>query len=187
MFQKNDSEMKIRITSRRENLSDALRSDIEGKVQRVERYLPGGLREAHIILNYEKKSHVCEANLSGPALKIAARALSHDMYQSIEACFIKLMNQASKAKDKRVGHHASENRGLSSIRHGLIPAFDEGEEHEVIRSRKHAVKPMSIEEAALQLAASKDEFLVFLNAESNQTNVVYKRRDQHIGLIEPEY
>jgi putative sigma-54 modulation protein len=57
----------------------------------------------------------------------------------------------------------------------------------VVRSRKHAVKPMTVEEAALQLADSKDEFLVFHNPESGNTNVVYKRRDQHIGLIEPEH
>jgi putative sigma-54 modulation protein len=186
LFQKTDNEPKIRITSRHEILSEAIRSDIETKIQRVNRYLSGDFREAHIILNYEKKSHVCEATLSGPALKLAAKALSHDMYQSIEACFAKLMRQAAKAKDKRV-HQSKGGRSLSTVRHGLIPAPDAGGEVEVVRSRKHAVKPMSVEEAALQLSSSKDEFLVFFNAESGRTNVVYKRRDQHIGLIEPEY
>lgn len=186
MFQKND-DIKIRITSRHENLSEALRTDIETKVHRAEKYLSGDFRQAHVILTYEKKAHVCEVNLTGGTVKFSAQAVSHDMYTSIEACFAKLMRQTAKAKDKRVSSKNKLPRSLSSVRHGLIPAPEEGVEMEVLRSRKHAVKPMSVEEAAMQLADSKDEFLVFFNDESGSTNVVYKRRDQHIGLIEPEH
>ena len=57
----------------------------------------------------------------------------------------------------------------------------------VVRTEKYAIKPMTIEEAALQLTSSKDEFLVFSNAETERTGVVYKRKDHQIGLIEPEY
>lgn len=186
MFQKND-DIKIRITSRHENLSEALRTDIENKVHRAEKFLQGGFCQAHVILTYEKKSHVCEVNLTGGTVKFAAQAASHDMYTSIEACFAKLLRQTAKAKDKRVTRNTKMPRALASVRHGLIAAPEEGVEMEVVKSRKHAVKPMSVEEAAMQLADSKDEFLVFYNDESGSTNVVYKRRDQHIGLIEPEH
>jgi putative sigma-54 modulation protein len=186
LFQKND-DIKIRITSRHEDLSEALRADIENKVHRAEKYLPGGFAQAHVILNYEKKSHVCEVNLTGGSVKFASKALSSDMYQSIEACFAKLMRQTAKAKDKRVSRNTKLPKALASIRHGLIPTADVGGEIDVIRSKKHAVKPMSVEEAAMQLNDSKDAFLVFLNAETNNTNVVYKRGDHHIGLIEPEH
>lgn len=186
MFQKND-DTKIRITSRHENLSEALREDIEGKVQRLERYLPAGSRQAHVILTYEKKEHLCDVNLRGGNEKFSATGRSHDMYQSIEAAFAKVLRQMAKEKDRRVDKNTRLPRSLTHVRHGLIPSPEEGGEVEVVRTRKHAVKPMTIEEAALQLADSKDEFLVFHNADSHATNVVYKRRDQNIGLIEPEH
>jgi putative sigma-54 modulation protein len=186
VFEQPGSGLKVRITSRHENLSPALREDIELKVARISRFL-SQFNEAHIILNYEKKSHVCEANLKGKGIQLASRGASHDMYQSIEACFVKLGRQAAKLKDRLTDHKGNRPRNVESIRHGLIAPPDDGQDVEVIRSRKHAVKPMPVEEAALQLTSSKDEFLVFFNAETGRTNVVYKRRDQHIGLIEPEY
>ena len=57
----------------------------------------------------------------------------------------------------------------------------------VVKTKKFALKPMTVDEAALQLSSSKDEFLVFHNAENERTSVVYKRTDKQIGLIEPEY
>jgi len=186
LFDKPTAGPKVRITSRHENLSAALRDDIEGKVERVSRFL-SKVGEAHVILTYEKKSHVCEANLKGKGIQLSSRGASHDMYQSIEACFAKLGRQAAKMKDRLTDHKGPKGRTVETVRHGIFSPPDEGQEVEVIRSRKHAVKPMPVEEAALQLSASKDEFLVFLNAETGRTNVVYKRRDHHIGLIEPEY
>jgi putative sigma-54 modulation protein len=186
LFQQND-DIKIRITSRHEDLSDALRSDIEEKVHRAEKFLSGGFRQAHVILTYEKKVHACEVNLSGGDEKFSAQGISHDMYTSIEACFAKLMRQAGKAKDKRVSRNSRMPRSLGSIRHGLIAAPEEGEEVEVVRSKKYQVKAMSVDEAARKLADSKDDLLVFRNDESGKTNVMYKRHDQQIGLIEPEH
>jgi ribosomal subunit interface protein len=101
LFQQND-DIKIRITSRHEDLSEALRDDIEGKVHQAEKFLQGGCRQAQVILTYEKKAHVCEVNMTGGRNKFSSKGLSHDMYQSIEACFAKLMRQTKKAKDKRV-------------------------------------------------------------------------------------
>ncbi len=186
LFDKKPADLKIRITSRHEELSDSLRADIESRVARLERYM-GKLVEAHVVLTYEKKTHTCEITLKGKDHQFAAKANSPDMYKSIEAAFTKLERQTAKVKDKRAKHHDKHSKPLGSVRHGLIAPPEDNQEMEVIKSRKQAVKPMSVEEAALQLAASKDEFLVFHNAESDRTNVVYKRRDHHIGLIEPEY
>jgi putative sigma-54 modulation protein len=179
--------MKVHITSRHEQLTDGLRTHIEDKIQRVERYL-GKIKEAHVVLNFERKLHLCEVTLSAKGLKLSAKASSHDMYQSIDAALQRLEKQAHKQKDKRVGHHRSERpKARGSVAPGFIPLPVEGDGVKVVRTEKYAVKPMTIEEAALQLAASKDEFLVFSNAETERTGVVYKRKDHHIGLIEPEY
>ncbi len=179
--------MKIHITSRHEQLTDGLRIHIEDKIQRVERYL-GKIKEAHVVLNFERKLHICEVTLSAKGLKLSAKASSHDMYQSIDVALQRLEKQAHKQKDKRAEHHRPEHpKAMSSKPFGLVPASMEGDGVKVLRTKKYAVKPMTIEEAALQLASSKDEFLVFSNAETERTGVVYKRKDHHIGLIEPEY
>lgn len=186
MFTKTVTPMKIHITSRHEQLTDGLRTHIEDKIRRVERYL-GKIKEAHVVLNFEKRMHQCEVNLTAKSLKLSARATSRDMYQSIDAALSRLEKQAHKQKDKRVDRHRDNPGGAASITHGLIQAPHEKGEVKVVRTKKYAVKPMTVEEAALQLSSSKDEFLVFSNAETDYTTVVYKRKDNHIGLIEPEY
>jgi putative sigma-54 modulation protein len=180
-------EMKVHITSRHELLTEGLKTHIEDKIKRVERYL-GKIKEAHVVLNFERKLHICEVTLSAKALKLSAKASSHDMYQSIDVALQRLEKQAHKQKEKRVGRHrAGSPKTLGSVVHGLIIPPVEGEGVTVVRSKKYAVKPMTVEEAALQLASSKDEFLVFSNAETDRTSVVYKRKDNHIGLIEPDF
>lgn len=187
MFTKSETSMKVHITSRHEQLTSGLKNHIEDKIARVERYL-GRVKEAHVVLNFEKKVHVCEVSLVSKNLKLSAKATSRDMYQSIDAALLRLETQAQKQKDKRIGRHRTDgSRAMESVTHGLIPPSKEGELMKVVRSKKYAVKPMTVEEAALQLEASKDEFLVFSNAETEHTSVVYKRKDNHIGLIEPEY
>lgn len=188
MFTSTDeATMKVHITSRHEQLTAGLRTHIEDKIRRVERYL-GKIKEAHVVLNFERKLHICEVTLSAKSLKLSAKASSHDMYQSIDVALQRLEKQAKKQKEKRVERHRSESpRTKESVVHGLIPPLVEGEVVRVVRSKKYAVKPMTVEEAALQLASSRDEFLVFSNAETERTSVVYKRKDDHIGLIEPEY
>lgn len=186
MFRKNNTPMNILITSRHESLSDGLKEHIEGKIRRVERYL-GAIKEAHIILTFEKNIHVCEVNLHSTDLQTSAKATSRDMYQSIDAALTRLEKQAKKHKEKKEDRYRPKGEKAQAVVHGLIPNPTEGEAHKVIKSKKYAVKPMSVEEAAMQLSTSKDEFLVFLDSEMDKTCVVYKRKDNHIGLIEPEF
>jgi len=183
MAAKQASAMKVNITSRHQPLTEGLRTHIEDKIGRVERYL-GKIKEAHVVLNFESKTHICEVTLAAKGLKLSAKALSHDMYQSIDVALQRLEKQSQKHKDKWVGQHKSDNRRAPSVR---ATKTAEPENINVVRTKNYAVKPMSVEEAALQLSSSKDEFLVFFNSETENTSVVYKRSDKHIGLIEPEY
>src|ERR1041384_4002049 len=160
--------MKIVITSRHEALTEGLRIHIEHKIHRVERYL-GKLREAHVVLNFEKKTHFCEVNLSAKSVQLTAKASSRDMYRSIDAALERLEKQAQKKKEKNISRHRlmsfPETRGVTR---GVLRMPAEGEEVQVIRTEKYAVKPMTVEEAALQLSGSKDEFIVFSNAETGR-------------------
>jgi len=179
--------MKVHITSRHQKLTEGLSTHIEDKIQRVERYV-GKVKEAHVVLNFEKKVHLCEVTLVAKDLKLSAKASSHDMYTSIDAAIQRLEKQAHKNKDKRVDSYrvVTPKAKISATRSERISVPD-NDGPRVIRMESNAVKPMTIEEAALQLSSSKDEFLVFSNAETDRTSVVYKRKDKNIGLIEPEY
>jgi putative sigma-54 modulation protein len=179
--------MKIVITSRHEALTEGLRLHIEHKIHRVERYL-GKLREAHVVLNFEKKTHFCEVNLSAKSVQLTAKASSRDMYRSIDAALERLEKQAQKKKEKNISRHRlTGSPETRSVVRGVLRAPAEGEEVRVVRTEKYAVKPMTVEEAALQLSGSKDEFIVFSNAETGRTSVVYKRSDKRVGLIEPDF
>ena len=186
MFRKSHGDFKLNITSRHEDLSEALTKQIEAKIQRVERYI-GSIVEAHVILTYERNLHLCEVILNARHLKLSAKSSSRDMYNSIDSALDRLEKQARKNKEMRVERRHAPGGKAASVIHGLIPPAAEGEDFEVIRSKKHDIKPMTAEEAALQLSVSKNEFLVFSDAETDKTCVVYKRKDNHIGLIEPEY
>lgn len=179
--------MQVHITSRHQKLTEGLSTHIEDKIQRVERYV-GKIKEAHVVLNFEKKVHLCEVSLVAKNLKLSAKASSHDMYTSIDAAIQRLEKQAHKSKDKRVDRYRVETpKARATATRGGMREEMESDSPRVIRSETHEVKPMTIDEAALQLASSKDEFLVFSNAETERTCVVYKRKDKNIGLIEPEY
>lgn len=179
--------MKVHITSRHQKLTEGLSTHIEDKIQRVERYI-GKVKEAHVVLNFEKKVHLCEVSLVAKDLKLSAKASSHDMYTSIDAAIQRLEKQAHKNKDKRVDRYRVETpkAKVTANRNEMAPDHDQ-DGPRVVRTESNAVKPMTIEEAALQLSSSKDEFLVFSNAETERTSVVYKRKDKNIGLIEPEH
>ena len=178
--------MKVHITSRHQKLTEGLRGHIEDKIQRVERYL-GKIKEAHVVLNFEKKVHTCEVTLSAKNVKLSAKATSLDMYQSIDAAIQRLEKQAHKNKDKRVDRYRVDTPKARVAGRMAPSSVPDSDGPRVIRTETYAVKPMTIEEAALQLSSSKDEFLVFSNAETDRTSVVYKRKDKNIGLIEPEY
>jgi len=155
-------------------------------------------------------SQVAEATVftRGPVMR--ARESSPDMYASIDLVTEKLQRQAKKYHDKV--HHkalrhtvakavgplagpAAEPEGVPAADDGsqpagaagepAAPAGDNHDEPRVVKSKQFALKPMSIDEATLQLELIGHSFFVFTNAETNDTNVVYRRNDGHYGLIEP--
>src|SRR5690349_9842847 len=127
MFTKAETPMKVHITSRHQQLTEGLRTHIEDKIRRVERYL-GKFKEAHVVLTFEKKTHLCEVSLAAKNLKLSAKASSRDMYQSIDAALERLEKQAHKQKDKRIDRHRSDGpRDGGSITHGLIQTPLEGD------------------------------------------------------------
>src|SRR5262245_57925126 len=182
--------MQILVTFRHVEPTAALKTYAEEKLERVKKYLRRPV-EAHVILSVSKERHVAEITLNADHVTMFAEETTHDLYSAIDLTVDKLEHQAQRLHERR-GHHkgAANARAVdaSEVMTSVLAADRRGPggEPEVIRTQRVPAKPMSIEEAVAQLAASSDEFLVFTNASSEQVSVLYRRRDGNYGLIEPE-
>jgi putative sigma-54 modulation protein len=180
--------MQTTITGRHFEVTDALRQHIDTKIQKMERFL-GGITDLHVVLSVEKHRHSAEITLlqaNGNTLRSLEE--THDMYESVDKVIEKIEKQARKLNRKR----ETSRKGRKSTKDLEVLVDDSeipetGSAPKVIRSQKFAVKPMPVDEAAMQLGMAPDGFLVFLNSESDQINVMYKRKDGNYGLIEPEF
>jgi len=180
--------MQVIITGRHMEVTNALREYVTTKIEKLGKYL--NILEAHVILSVEKYRHTAEVTIQAKRTKIHGQEETGDMYQAIDTVIDKIEKQIKKRKEKitsrrpkSVGEAGSPALGSvePEVSGGLLPP------PRVIRAEKFAVKPMSLDEASLQMELSQDGFLVFLNQETDQINVLYKRDDGNYGLIEPTF
>jgi putative sigma-54 modulation protein len=173
--------------------TEALREYAIEKVAKVEKYLDQ-LTEADIVLSKEKHRHTAEVTLNGNRIAINGKEVTGDMYSAIDLVLDKIERQVKKHKGKiqhkdrvRRGRGGPPTGGVSG-RHNIlsVASGSEGQAPAVVHSERFFVKPMSVEEAIMQMNLRNHEFLVFNNASTDQVNVIYRRRDGDYGLIEPE-
>jgi len=182
--------MQILVTFRHVDPSPALRAYAEEKLGRVNKYLRRPV-DAHVILSVAKERHGAEITLKADHVTMFAEQTTHDLYSAIDLAVDKLEHQAQKLHAKRRRHKAGGNaRGFpaSEVMTSVLASDRQGPGGgpAVIRTERLPAKPMSIDEAVEQLAASTDEFLVFTNASNRLLAVLYRRKDGNYGLIEPE-
>ena len=175
--------MQTSVTFKNLDSSDTLKSYVEDKLDRFDRLLDNPA-EASVVLSVEKFRHMAEINIIGDRLTINGKEETIDMYSAIDMVLDKLEKQIKKNKDKirerRSGAKARNKVMLKEV--SLVP--DEELERQ-IRIKNIEYKPMHVEEAVLQMDLLNDNFLVFTNARSDQVNVLYRRKDGHFGLIQP--
>jgi len=175
--------MQTSVTFKNLDPSDNLKSYVGDKLDRFDKFLDNPA-EANVVLAVEKFRHIAEINISGDRLSINGKEETVDMYSAIDMVLDKLEKQIKKNKEKiRERRSASKTRNRSPLNEvGILP--DEDIERQ-IKIKNIEYKPMDIEEAVLQMDLIEDNFLVFTNANSDQINVLYRRRDGHYGLIQP--
>jgi putative sigma-54 modulation protein len=176
--------MQLQVKGKNVEVSDSIRSYAEEKLRKLERQLNDPAR-VEIELTVERNpsialSHVAEGTVwtKGPVLR--ARESSTDMKASIDQLADKLSRQVKRYREKRRRRPSREE----TVDAGL-PVSDEGGPL-IVKSKQFPVKPMTPDEAVLQLELVGHDFFVFKNAESGDVNVVYRRRDGSFGLIEPQ-
>ncbi len=182
--------MNFNVKGRNITVTDALHSYAEEKLVKLGKNLNSASR-MELELFCEKNpriedNQVAEATIftKGPVLR--AKGASGDMYASIDLVADKLDRQVKKYRGKLVSHNAHV-RGSLPPDSGLDYYEEEAGEDgpQIVKTKQFSIKPMSAEEAALQMELIGHDFFVFRNAETNETNVIYRRRDGDYGLIEP--
>ena len=175
--------MKICITGKNFTVSDALKNAIESKFVRFEKYFKNEM-EINVALEVKKNRQIIESMLTVDGINIRAEEVSHDMYASLDRVVDKLAMQITKYKTKL----EKKNKIHETIRFEQVPDYEEDEEEiEIVKTKRFDVKPMSAEEAVLQMELLGHNFFVFFNGETEEVNVVYKRKDGNFGLIEPVF
>lgn len=175
--------MKYVITGRGTNVTDGLRSAIEEKLGKLEHYFAPDT-EVHVTLKVEKDRQKVEVTVPVKGHIIRAEQVSDDMYVSIDLIEDIIERQLRKYKTKIV----DSKQNVGSFASEFMQEDDyEDEDVKVIRTKRFAVKPMDPEEACVQMELLNHSFYVFRNAETDEVNVVYKRKGGDYGLIEPEF
>lgn len=178
---------------RGENLevTPAIRDHVENKVTKLERYFTNGSgATAHVNLKvYNDKQTKVEVTIPMKNLTLRAEERHDDMYAAVDLIVDKLERQIRKYKT-RVNRKFREREGVASFfastnkTSNNEPVHDHEEEFSVVRTKRFDLKPMDEEEAILQMNMLGHNFFVYTDAESEDTNIVYKRRDGKYGLIE---
>jgi len=171
--------MNIIVTGRNFEITPALRDYAEKKIAKFERYL-SNITEAIITLSIQKYQHKAEVLLKANGYMIQAEGVTGEIYSSIDEVVEKLEKQIKKYKEKINSHRKGENKAPQST-----SSAETETEPRIIKLKRFEIKPMSPEEAAMQMELLDKNFFVFENDRTGQLNVIYKRTDGNYGLIEP--
>ena len=170
------------ISGKNIEVTEGLKSSIYDKLGRLEKFFTDDT-DAQVTLSVEKERQKIEVTIPMKGHIIRAEQASDDMYVSIDLVVEVIERQVTRYKKKIV----DKEQNASYIRDDFFEDADDEEEVKIIRSKRFAVKPMYPEDACVQMELLGHNFFVFRNAETEEVNVVYKRKGNTYGLIEPEF
>lgn len=190
--------MQLNITFRNLDASDSLKTYAREKVERVNKYLDRA-GEAHVVLSLERHLHHADITVHSGRFVLRGREKSSDMYASLDSAMDKIEKQLIRYKERLKHHHGRDRvhhrqellENHLRLRHDVME-FQEPEHTaepagpRVIKTNELVAKPMTVDEAVMQMDLMNNDFLVFTNSSSSAVNVVYRRKDGHYGLIETQ-
>lgn len=182
--------MQVNITFRHLDPTEALKTHVRERVEHVQRFVDRAT-EAHAVLQVENLDHRAEITVKAGRFLLRGTAKSPDMYASIDAAADKIEKQLKKHKERIHSLHKTNGQAAKAVapvevRHDVLGITGGAEKpsHRVVKSTQFQAKPMSVDEAILQLELLDAHFYVFQNEEDRAINVVYRRDDGNVGLIE---
>lgn len=175
--------MRITISGKNIEITQGLRQAVEDKLSKLERYFTPET-DILVTLSVEKERQKIEVTIPVKGNIIRSEQVSNDMYVSIDLVEEVIERQLKKYKNKLI----DAKQGNSHFRPDFIEKESpEDEEIQIIRTKRFGMKPMYPEDACVQMELLGHSFFVFQNAETEEVNVVYKRKGNTYGLIEPEF
>jgi putative sigma-54 modulation protein len=175
--------MRFVITGRNLEVTEGLRAAVEDKLGKLDRFFATDT-EVIVTLSVEKERQKIEVTIPVKGSIIRSEQVSNDMYVSIDLVEEVIERQLKKYKNKIIAQKQSQ---AGFAKEYVEKDYDDEAEVQIIRTKKFGVKPMDPEEACVQMELLGHNFFVFSNSETNQVNVVYKRKGNTYGLIEPEF
>ncbi len=174
--------MNIIISAKNIELTDSLKAAVEDKIGKLDRYFVPDT-DVNVTLSVEKERQKIEVTIPVKGNIIRSEQESNDMYVSIDLVEEIIERQLRKYKTKIIDKH----QGGGSFRQDYVENdFMEDDDIKIIRTKKFDVMPMYPEDACVQMEISGHNFYAFINAETDQVNVAYKRKDGNYGLLEPD-
>lgn len=173
--------MKMTIVGRKYTPDDKFKQRAEKKLAKIERFF-GEDAEAKITVTLEKYRHIVEITVIYSKMYFRAQESASDVIEALDKTIDKLIGQIRKNKtklEKRLRQGAFDDFAVDS-------SIEEEREFRIVRTKRIPVKPLSVEEAILEMNMLDHQFYMFLNDETNQINVVYKRYDGGYGILEPD-
>ena len=187
--------MDIAIRSRKLRITKAMRATVEDKVNRLTRYLDG-MERAEVWFAEEQNpriadKEICEVTMFGHGHIVRAKAAAADPLAAVDRVVDKLEHRMEKLKGKLVGRSHPRRNGIGNHGNGSHAVPDDSDDDtladagtRIVKTKQFDIKPMTPEEAALQMELLGHDFFFFTNAETDRAAVVYRRADANIGLID---
>ena len=187
--------MATEISGRNYEIPPDVRNLVEKKLAKIEDKLFDDVIDVRVVLQVEKYRNICEILMVGKEHDVkAVQESDESMQDAINSAVDHLKRQAQKNRERIRDHHRKEGNGRK-VTEWAVQVLEPGQLREetelraprVLKTNNIAIRPMSIEEAALRLDDSKNEFIVFRDIDNDRVSVIYKRRDNNLGLISPEF
>jgi putative sigma-54 modulation protein len=186
--------MATEITGRNFEVTPAIRALIDKKLSKVVEKLFDDVIDIRVVLQVQKYRNICEILIVGKEHDVkSVQDSDESMPDAINAAVDHVKRQAQKNRKKIRDHRPRGNGGdlvtdwtVQVLEPGRLRETDDHNRPRIIKTNNLPIRPMSIEEAALRLDDSKNEFIVFRDLDTDKISVIYKRRDNNLGLIAPE-
>ncbi|MEM7582001.1 MAG: ribosome-associated translation inhibitor RaiA [Acidobacteriota bacterium] len=181
--------MKIEFTGRHYHPSDRVKEYAEKKLLKLEKFLEEPV-DIHVILEIEKRRQIAEFHVSYRHGVLQATEEAEHMREAINAGIEKIEKQARRSRHKFLDKRRRAQR--QEDHHWPLEVLEresvsEGASPRIVKTSRLSIKPMTIDEAALELEQSKNEFFVFRDSATDRVSVIYRRKDSNYGLIAPEF
>ena len=176
--------MRINYTTKKMTLKDSTREHVELKLGKMDKFFDGEA-DVNVVFRIDSGRVICELTIRNNSMVYRAENSSKDIVEAFDSAIDVIIRRIRRQKTKLEKRLRSGAIDEFSSEFDLPPVTDDADEYNVIRRKQVSLKPLSVQEAILQMEMLGHQFFVFCNDETSLTSVVYRRNDGNYGLIEP--